>query len=76
MVPHDTMSSQSPLVLVGDSLVCEETEDLHFFDEDPGHPQVIPEAILILLGEFSGQSSARPVFAPFVPIHGLMSRRF
>jgi hypothetical protein len=73
---HDTGKSHMPLVVASDSLVCMETEDLDFFEEDSGHPQAFPEASLIPLGEFAGLDSPRAPFLPFLTIHGLMSRRF
>jgi hypothetical protein len=73
---HDTGTSHKRFVLAGDSLPCVETEDLDSLEEDPGHPQVFPEASLIPLGELSCQDSTRTSFLPFLAIQGLMSRRF
>jgi hypothetical protein len=73
---HDNGASHKPLVLAGDSLVCVETEDLDSFEEEPGHPQAFLEASFIPLGELSSHASPRAPILPFLPIHGLMSRRF
>ena len=69
--------SQNPSILAGDYLVCEETEDLDPFEDDPGHPQAVFEASLIPpLSQLSRPDSPRAAFLPFHAIHGLMSRRF
>ena len=73
---YDTGTAHSPLVLAGDSAVCLETEDLDFCEEDPGHPQAFLEASLVPRGELSSHDSPRAPFLPYLPIHGLMSRRF
>ena len=73
---HDTGTSRNPLVLVGDSLVCVESEDLDSLEEGPGHPQASPEPSLIRLGESFTHHSPRAAFLPFLAIQGLMSRRF
>jgi hypothetical protein len=73
---QDQENSHRPLILANDSLVCVETEELDSFEEDSGHPQVFPEACLILVGEFSCLNSPRPPLPPYLTVHGLMSRRF
>jgi hypothetical protein len=73
---HDTGTSQELFVLPGDSVVCVETEDLDSFEDDSGHPQAIPEASLIPLGELASHDSPRAPFLPLLASHGLMSRRF
>jgi hypothetical protein len=73
---HDSGSSHTPLALASDSLVCVETEDPDFFEEDNGHPQAFPEASLNPTGELSSDDSPRAPFLPFLAVHGLMSRRF
>jgi hypothetical protein len=67
---------QTPRGLVGDLIVCVETEDLDSLEEDPGHPQWFAESDFPSLGQFSNHNSPRPLSLPFVANHGLMSRRF